>query len=111
VSAAVIAIQRGAKVRPTDGPRQALAFFERRLSIERKAAQIFRWAHAVSIIFVSVYYRDLFGDDPVVIGVARGIMALLLVATFSAPWWVDRLSARQRGELEGWRRWMEEQQL
>ena len=115
VAALLLWVQRGSKVRPTDGPREALAFFEDRVRIERTAAQIFRWAHVVSIVFISVYYRDLFGDDPTVKLIARVSMGLMLLAmlgiTFFAPRWAERRAVRQRQDVELWRRWMEEQQL
>jgi hypothetical protein len=115
IATSLLWIQRHSKVRPTDGPRETLAFFEQRVRVERIAAQIFRWAHVVSILFFSIYYRNLFGDDDTVKRVARLSMAAILVAmlaiTFMAPRWAERRAVRQRHDVELWRRWMEEQQL
>jgi hypothetical protein len=115
IAASLLWIQRESRVRPTDGPKETLVFFERRVRVERIAAQIFRWAHVVSILFFSIYYRDLFGDDAAVKLVARvsmgAILLAMLVITFMAPRWAERRAVRQRQDVELWRRWMEEQQL
>ncbi len=111
LSIAVLWIQRGTALR-SGNPREALAFLERRVRAERQGAQIARWAYPPLILFVGIYYRDLFGDDAwIAKAVARGVLLAMIAFTASAPWWIRRFTDRQQAEIDRWRRWMDEQQL
>jgi hypothetical protein len=104
-------IQRGATYR-SGNPREALAFLERRVRVERQGAQVARWAFPPFMLFVAIYYRDLFGHDALVAKlVARGIFVVIAAILISAPWWVRRWEDRQQTEIRLWRSWMDEQQL
>ena len=104
-------IQRGAGYR-NGSPREALAFLERRARVERQGAQLIRWALPPFILFVAIYYRDLFGHDAWVAKLlARGILLVIAAVLISAPWWMRRLTDRHQAEIDLWRRWMDEQQL
>ena len=111
VSIGFVWIQRGIRLRETANPREALAFLERRVRVERQGAQILRWAYAVGILCVAVYFRNLFGDEWLAKLVARFVLFAIFALTFSAPWWVRRFTDRQKAEIDLWRRWMDEQQL
>ena len=95
-------------------PRDALAFLERRLRLERRMAHVVRWSYAALfaafvIIFPTVVARH---ERPAVeMAIAYPWMALVLLLTFSAPWWVERRNRRYQQEIADWRRWMDEQQL
>jgi hypothetical protein len=107
-------IQRGAEGPATSAPRDALAFLERRLRVERQAAQLVRWVYAgLCAAFVVIFPGLVAGhSDPwLEMAIAFPSMAVTLVATFSAPWWVARRNRRYEGELAAWRRWLDEQQL
>jgi hypothetical protein len=111
VSIAFAWIQRGILFRKTASPHEALEFLEQRVRVERRGAQVFRWAYAVGIVFVAIYFRNLFGDDWVVKLVARLVLLAVFAITFSVPWWVRRAANRRQKEIDGWRRWLAEQQL
>jgi hypothetical protein len=104
-------IQRGSRLRRTASPREALAFLEQRVRVERQGAQIVRWGYSACLLFVAIYYRGLFGDAWLAKLVARLIFLAFFVIAFTAPWWIRRFTARQQAEIDVWRRWMDEQQL
>lgn len=111
VCAALLWMQRGARLLGSAGPREAVALLERRVQVERQVAQLLRWAYGGGILFVAIHYRGLFGDDVAAKWIARGIALAALSITVTAPWWVRRFTDRQQAELVRWRRWIEEQQL
>jgi len=104
-------IQRGSRLRRAVSPREALAFLERRVRIERQGAQIVRWGYSACLLFVAIYFRDLFGDAWLVKLVARLVFLAFFVIALTAPWWMRRFTSRQQAEIDVWRRWMDEQQL
>ncbi len=55
VALGVAWIQRGIHLQKTAGPRDAVAFLDRRLRVERQAAQLFRWAYAAGIVATGIY--------------------------------------------------------
>jgi hypothetical protein len=34
-----------------------------------------------------------------------------IALAFTAPWWFGRIARRRQAEIDGWRRWMDEQNL
>jgi hypothetical protein len=107
-------IQRGLALHAVDHPRGALAFLERRLSLERRAAHLFRWGYAgLCAVFVVVFPRVVEGHEAprLEMAISFSFMFVLLVATFSAPWWVARRNRPREDEVGRWRRWMDEQHL
>lgn len=109
-----LAIQRGGGARSEGGPRDALAFLERRLRVERLTAQLVRWVYlGLCACFVVLFPRlvethELPGLE---MAISFSFMAVTLAATFSAPWWVARRNRPHLEELARWRQWMDEQQL
>ena len=109
-----LSIQRGIDLRRTGSPRDALAFLERRLLVERRAAQLVRWAYAgLCLVFVFVFPRMVARHEAprLEMAISFSWMFVVLVVTFSAPWWVARRNRRHQEEIDGWRRWMDEQRL
>ena len=105
-------IQRGIRLGEAANPREAVAFLEQRVRVERQGAQLLRWAYAVGTICVAIYFRDLFEADnwPAKL-VLRTLTFAAFAMTFSAPWWMRRFTRRQQAEIDLWRRWIDEQQL
>jgi hypothetical protein len=109
-----LAIQRGIRPEGAGNPRDALAFLERRLRIEHLTAHLIRWAYAgLCIAFVFVFPRAIAGqpDAGIQLAVTLPAMAVLLVVSFTAPWWVARRNRKHQEEIGRWRRWMDEQHL
>ena len=107
-------LQRGLRPEEAGSPRAAVAFLERRLRVERRSAQLVRWGYAgLCAAFVLVFPRMVASHSrpELEMGISFGFMLVTLAATFSAPWWVARRNRRYEEELEGWRRWMDEQGL
>ena len=107
-------LQRGLRPEEAGSPRAAVAFLERRLRVERRSAQLVRWGYAgLCAAFVLVFPRMVASHSRpwLEMAISFSFMLLTLVATFSAPWWVARRNRRHEEELEGWRRWMDEQGL
>ena len=107
-------LQRGIRAHDTGNPRDALAFLERRLRVEHRGAHLVRWTYAaLCLVFVFVFPRVVAGHSAPELEMAISFTAMFITfaVTFSAPWWVARRSRRAQAELDGWRRWMDEQQL
>jgi len=107
-------IQRGIGLRSAGNPRDALAFLERRLRVERLTAHLVRWVYAgLCVAFVFVFPRIVAGHGSAGLEMAISFswMFVLFVVTFSAPWWVARRNRRYQEEIDRWRRWMDEQRL
>jgi predicted Co/Zn/Cd cation transporter (cation efflux family) len=101
-------------VRQTGNPRDALAFLERRLRVERLVAHLVRWSYAglcVAMIFVFPPMVAGHRSRDVEMAFAFTATAVLFAVTFSAPWWVARRNRRHVEEIARWRRWMDEQQI
>lgn len=114
MSLGYIWIQRGIRLRSAGNPRDALAFLERRLRVERLAAQLVRWVYAgLCVAFVILFPRVVAGHEAPGLEMAISFpgMLVVLVATFSAPWWVARRNRRYQEEIDRWRRWMDEEHL
>jgi threonine/homoserine/homoserine lactone efflux protein len=114
MSIGYVAIQRNIRPGSAGNPRDALAFLERRLRVERLAAQLVRWVYAaLCVAFVFVFPRVVAGhrERELEIAITFPGMFVLLIVTFSAPWWVARRNRRHQEEIDRWRRWMDEQQL
>jgi hypothetical protein len=114
MSIGYVASQRGVAAERTGNPRDALAFLERRLRVERRMAHVVRWAYAAMFAAFVVIFPILVAphERPALeMAISYPWMALVLLATFSAPWWVERRNRRYQQEIEQWRRWMDEQQL
>lgn len=109
-----VSIQRGMDLRRTGNPRDALAFLERRLRVERRAAQLVRWAYAgLCVVFVIVFPRMVARHEAprLEMAISFSWMLVVFVVTFSAPFWVSRRNRRHQEEIDRWRRWMDEQRL
>ena len=110
LSVGLLWIQRGIACPPSGSPREALAYLERRIRMGRQGAHLARWMYPPLMIFVAIYYRDLFGEDAIVVKlVLRAMFGALVVGMISAPWWVRRLTAAQQAEINAWRKWLDEQ--
>jgi hypothetical protein len=107
-------VLRDLGVRRTENPRDAIAFLERRLRVERLTAHLVRWAYAgLCVAFVVVFPKVVAGHSApgLEMAISFPFMFATLVVTFSAPWWVARRNRRHQEEIDRWRRWMDEQHL
>jgi len=114
MSIGYLVIQRGIRVRGAGNPRDALAFLERRLRVERLTAHLVRWVYAcLTVVFVFIFPRLVarHSDPGLEMAISFTWMSIVLAVTFSAPWWVARRNRRHQEEIDRWRRWMDEQQL
>lgn len=108
------ALQGGLRTEEASTPRDAVAFLEKRLRVERRSAQLVRWVYAgLCVAFVAVFPRMVASHSRPGLEMAISFSGMLvtLVVTFSAPWWVARRNRRHTEELAGWKRWMDEQGL
>jgi len=106
--------QRGIRLRFAGTPREAIAFLERRLRVERRAAQVVRWVHAAICLAGVVLFPRLTATHPaprLELAIIFAFMFALFAVTFSAPWWVARRNRPYEAEIARWRRWMDEQNL
>ena len=109
-----VVIQRGVGSSSTDSPREALGFLERRLGAELRVAHLARWVYLALCLLGGVATQLLYVEhgSPLRVRVMTLACFVFGVAlTFTAPWWFGRIARRRRGELDRWRRWMEEQSL
>ena len=109
-----VAIQRGIGRPRTDNPREAVAFLERRLRAEVRVAHLARWVYVGVCLVGGISTQILYvqqRDPPAVRIATLGCYLLGFAFSFSAPWWVGRVTRRQQAEIDGWRRWMDEQNL
>jgi hypothetical protein len=114
MSIGYVAIQRGIRPESAGNPRDALAFLERRLRVERLSAHLVRWVYAgLCVAFVFVFPRIVAGhpERDLEIAITFPGMFVVFVLTFSAPWLVARRNRPHQEEIDRWRRWMDEQQL
>jgi hypothetical protein len=114
MSIGYLLIQRGIALANTGNPREALAFLERRLRVERLTAHLVRWVYAVLCIAFLFIFPQLVAhhEKPwLEKAITYPWMALVLVVTFTAPWWVARRNRKHQQEIDRWRRWMDEQHL
>jgi hypothetical protein len=112
MSIGYLLIQRG--IAPGKNPREALAFLERRLHVERLTAHLVRWVYAVLCIACLFIFPRLVAhhEKPwLEKAIAYPWMALVLAVTFTAPWWVARRNRKHQQEIDRWRHWMDEQHL
>jgi FtsH-binding integral membrane protein len=114
MAAGYLWIQRGIRPRDAGNPRDAIAFLERRLRVERRVAQLVRWVHVALCLVGLVLFPRLTATHEaprLELTIIFAFMFILFAATFSAPWWVGRRNLRQQEEIDRWRRWMDEQHL
>ncbi len=114
MSIGYLLIQRGIAVSRTGTPRDALAFLERRLRVERLTAHLVRWVYAaLCLAFLFIFPRLIAHHEKPWLekAITYPWMLLALIATFTAPWWVARRNRKHQEEIDRWRRWMDEQQL
>jgi hypothetical protein len=114
MSIGYLLIQRGIAVGKTGNPREAIAFLERRLRVERLTAHLVRWVYAVLCIgFLFVFPRLVAHHEKPWLekAISYPWLALVVAVTFSAPWWVARRNRKHQVEIDHWRRWMDEQRL
>jgi hypothetical protein len=114
ISIGYLSIQRGIGLSKVGNPRDALAFLERRLRVERLTAHLVRWVYAgLFVAFVIVFPGVVAKHEAPQLEMAISYSGMLVAfaVTFSAPWWVARRNRRHEEELERWRRWMDEQRL
>ncbi len=114
MSIGYLLIQRGIALRKTGNPREALAFLERRLRVERLTAHLVRWVYAVLCIAFLFIFPQLVAhhEKPwLEKAITYPWMALVLAVTFTSPWWVARRNRKHQEEIDRWRRWMDEQHL
>jgi hypothetical protein len=107
-------IERGMALERTGHPREALAFLERRLRVERLTAHLIRWVYAgLGAAFLFIFPRLVAHHEKPWLekAIAYAGLALTLAVTFSAPWWVARRNRRHREEIARWRRWLDDHQL
>lgn len=106
--------RRGVAAGRAGNPREAIAFLERRLAVERRMAHVVRWSYAAmfaGFVFVFPVLVARHERPTLEMAISYPWMALVLLATFSAPWWVERCNRRHVEEIAQWRRWLDEQQL
>lgn len=114
MSIGYLLIQRGIALGKTSNPREALAFLERRLRVERLTAHLVRWVYAVLCIAFLFIFPQLVAhhEKPwLEKAISYPWMALAFAVTFTAPWWVARRNRKHQEEIDRWRRWMDEQHL
>lgn len=114
MSIGYLLIQRGIALANTGNPREALAFLERRLRVERLTAHLVRWVYAgLCIAFLFIFPQLVAHHEKPWLekAITYPCMALVLVVTFTAPWWVARRNRKHQQEIDRWRRWMDEQHL
>jgi len=114
MSIGYLLIQRGIALGKTSNPREALAFLERRLRVERLTAHLVRWVYAVLCIAFLFIFPQLVAhhEKPwLEKAITYPWMALVFAVTFTAPWWVARRNCKHQEEVDRWRRWMDEQHL
>jgi hypothetical protein len=114
MSIGYLLIQRGIALGKTGNPREALAFLERRLRVERLTAHLVRWAYAIlCIAFLFTFPRLVAHHEQPWLekAISYPWMALVFVVTFTAPWWVGLRNRKHQEEIDRWRRWMDEQHL
>jgi hypothetical protein len=114
MSIGYLLIQRGIALGKTGNPREALAFLERRLRVERLTAHLVRWVYAVLCIAFLFIFPQLVAhhEKPwLEKAISYPWMALAFAVTFTAPWWVARRNRKHQEEIDRWRRWMDEQHL
>ena len=114
MSIGYVAAQRGLGLRRTGNPRDAVAFLERRLRVERLVAHLVRWAYAgLCGAFVILFPRlvEAHSAPHLEMIISYPFMFVTLVVAFSAPWWVARRNRRHHEKIDRWRRWMDEQRL
>jgi hypothetical protein len=114
MSIGYLLIQRGIALANTGNPREALAFLERRLRVERLTAHLVRWVYAVLCIAFLFIFPQLVAhhEKPwLEKAITYPWMAVVFAVTFTAPWWVARRSRKHQQEIDRWRCWMDEQHL
>jgi peptidoglycan/LPS O-acetylase OafA/YrhL len=114
MSIGYLLIQRGIALANTGNPREALAFLERRLRVERLTAHLVRWVYAVLCIAFLFIFPQLVAQHEkpwLEKAITYPCMALVFVVTFTSPWWVARRNRKHQQEIDRWRRWMDEQHL
>jgi hypothetical protein len=114
MSIGYLLIQRGIALGKTGNPREALAFLERRLRVERLTAHLVRWVYAgLCIAFLFIFPQLVAHHEKPWLekAITYPWMALVFVVTFTAPWWVARRNRKHQEEIDRWRGWMDEQQL
>jgi len=112
--AAYFLIQRDLGRARDSAPREAVAFLERRVRLERRTAQLARWMTLAMLAFLFA-----FGDGTLPKSAEMDVVRQLLLAgfvavgviTFTAPWWVGWRLARYDAELARMRSWLDEQGL
>jgi hypothetical protein len=114
MSIGYLLIQRGIALGKTGNPRDAVAFLERRLRVERLTAQLVRWGYAgLCLAFLFIFPRLVAHHTKPWLekAITYPWMALVFAVTFTAPWWVARRNRKHQDEIGRWRRWMDEQHL
>jgi len=114
MSVGYVLIQRGIGLDRIGSPREALAFLERRLVVEARAAQLIRWGYFPLFLVCGIlFYRISAPHEGHRLErmIGYGWLLFVLALTFSAPWWVARWNRRHRQEIEGWRAWLDEHGL
>ena len=109
-----LASHRGVDESRTGNPRDAVAFLERRLRAEQRMAQVVRWTYAALVVADFFIFPILVAHHErpqLEMAISYPWLALVLLVTFSAPWWVERRNRRHVEEIAEWRRWMDQQQL
>jgi hypothetical protein len=106
--------RRDVRVPGLTAPRVALAFLQGRLEAERRAAHVARWVYLVACILGAVATHLLYEEhgSPLPVRIMTlGCFAFGLLLSLSAPWWFGVIARRRQAEIDGWRRWMDEQGL
>lgn len=102
--------QRARRAPSLAAPRDALAFLERRVQVERRAAHVVRWMYVA--LLVAVPLTGTLSDAPVTVqAFAIAVLLLMFALAFGAPWWIRGALRAQEAEIERWRRWLEDEQL
>ncbi|HVP60867.1 MAG TPA: hypothetical protein VMT11_09930 [Myxococcaceae bacterium] len=107
-------IQRGVGSWRFASPREALGFLERRLAAELRMARLVRWVYLGMCLFGGIATQVLYAEhgSPLPVRLMTlGCFLFGVALAFFAPWWFGRIARRRRAEFDGWRRWMDEQNL
>ena len=105
-------IQRGLRGDRIGTPRDAVAYLEHRLRVERRAA---KFAPPIYFALLVAASWESYAVTDASLWVARAVTAAVLVVgsavTLAVPLLVRRRTRREEKEIAAWRRWLDEQQL
>ena len=109
-----VLIQRGVGSWRVASPREGIGFLERRLQGELRVAHLARWVYLALCLLGGIATQVLYVEHGSPLPVRVMTLACFFFGfalSFTAPWWFGRIARRRQVEIDGWRRWMDEQNL